>query len=63
MEDKDTFRRVDYEIPLKFAQLAKQLNIPHFGLLTAQGANPTSWFNYMKTKGEVERDIKSLELE
>ena len=35
----------------------------HFGLLTAQGADPTSWFFYMKTKGEVERDVRALGLQ
>ena len=62
-EGKEIFRRVDYEYPLRFAQLAKQLNIPHFGLLTAGGSDPNSWFYYMKTKGEAERDIKALELQ
>ena len=56
------FRMVDYQYPLNFAQVAKQLGIPHFGLLTASGADPTSMFFYMKVKGEVERDIKALEL-
>ena len=57
------FKRVDYEYPLRFAQLAQQLNVRHFGLLTAQGADPTSWFFYMKTKGEVERDVRALGLQ
>ena len=42
--------------------LAQQLGIGHFGLLTAGGADANSFFNYMKVKGEVERDIKALDL-
>ena len=61
-EGKDVFKRVDYEYPLIFAQLAKQCSIPHFGLLTAKGADANSMFYYMQIKGEVERDIKALNL-
>ena len=61
-EGKDVFTQVDYQYPLNFAQLAKELNIPHFSLLTAKGADPNSMFFYMKTKGDVERDISALGL-
>ena len=56
------FRTVDYQYPLDFANMAKRLEIDHFGLLTASGANPNAWFQYCKVKGEVERDIKQLQL-
>ena len=59
---KDQFIKVDYQYPMDFARLATQLEVKHYGLLTSQGADPKSMFLYMKTKGEVERDIKKLEL-
>ena len=61
-EGKDIFKMVDHQYPVNFATLAKELQIPHFGLLTSSGADPNSFFFYMKTKGECERDIKALEL-
>ena len=61
-EGKDVFKRVDYQYPLNFATLAKELEIPHFGLLTSSGANASSMFYYMQIKGEVERDIIALGL-
>ena len=59
---KDLFRRVDYEYPLRFGELAKELNIPHYSLLTSSGANANSCFNYLKVKGQLERDVKALDL-
>ena len=59
---KEVFRRVDYEYPLRFGQLAKELNIPHYSLLTSSGAKASSWINYLKVKGEVERDVRALQL-
>ena len=53
---------VDHQYPLNFAQLAKRLQIPHFGLLTSTSADATSMFFYMQVKGEVERDVKALDL-
>lgn len=31
-------------------------------LFSSTGGNPNSWFLYMKTKGEVERDLKLKKL-
>ena len=51
------FRKVDYQYPIDFANVGKELGVHHYGLLSSTGANPKSWFLYMRTKGEVERDI------
>ena len=61
-EGRQVFRQVDYEYPLLFAQLAKKLMIPEYALLTSMGANSRSCFNYMRVKGDVERDVKALGL-
>lgn len=59
---KENFIKVDYQYPLNFATLAKNCNIPYFGLLTSTGANSKSMFFYMKTKGQVEDACRDLGL-
>ena len=59
---KEQFVLVDYTYPLNFAQFAKEINVPHFGLLTSAGAKASSMFLYMKTKGQVEDAVKALDL-
>lgn len=56
------FTRVDYQYPLDFGVLAKDLGVPHYVLLTSSGADPNSMFFYMKTKGNVERETAALDL-
>ena len=57
---EDNFIKVDYQYPLNFANLAKQLDIPYYGLLTSMGAKSSSVFLYMKTKGRVEEAVTSV---
>ncbi|KRX08986.1 hypothetical protein PPERSA_08189 [Pseudocohnilembus persalinus] len=59
---KDVFVQTDYTYPIWGAKLCKSLNIPHYSIVSAGIANPNSWFLYVKTKGQVERDLKLLEL-
>jgi uncharacterized protein YbjT (DUF2867 family) len=47
---------------LNFALLAKELDVKHYGLLSSTGADATSMFLYMKTKGRVEQALKDLKL-
>ena len=54
----ETFRQVDYVLPLAFARLAHQQGAETFALVSAIGADVSSSFFYPRTKGEVERDIK-----
>ena len=56
------FRQVDFQCPLNFAMLAKEIGVPHYGLLISQGSKASSWFLYMRVKGEVENVIKALDL-
>jgi uncharacterized protein YbjT (DUF2867 family) len=57
---KELFKKVDYEYPINFARTGLECGVHYYGLLTSMGADPKSWFFYMKTKGEVERDIKKI---
>lgn len=59
---QDAFKKVDYHYPMQVATLVKQLNIEHFILISAMGANANSRTFYMKTKGQLEDSLKSLQL-
>jgi hypothetical protein len=54
---EENFRKVDKTYPLNFAELAKKLNVPYYGLCSSGGAKSSSWFLYMKVKGEVEEEL------
>jgi len=56
------FRKVDFEYPLAFARLAKELGIRHYGLLTSTGADSSSMLLYMRTKGQVEEAVVAVAL-
>ncbi|MBV7439845.1 NAD(P)H-binding protein [Weeksellaceae bacterium TAE3-ERU29] len=58
---KDAQWKVDYDYQYKFAEIAKENEIPTFVLLSAQNANPDSFFFYSKMKGKLEESIKKLD--
>ena len=55
---QQAFSHIDYEIPLRLIKLAKEAGVHHCSLLTSTGANPNSWFLYLKTKGRMEESTK-----
>lgn len=57
---KDAFRYVDYELPLAFAKAAHAAGVGTYAIVTAMGASATSMAFYLKTKGEVEREIRAI---
>ncbi len=57
---KDNQYHIDYEIPLKFATLAKANGVNTLVLLSAHGASTTSRIFYSKLKGKLEQDITAL---
>ena len=57
---KDRQWHIDYEIPARFADMAKANGIPSMVLLSAYGASPTSRVFYSKVKGALEEYIASL---
>lgn len=56
----DGFVRVDHDYVLKSAELAKAGGCSHFHLQSSRGADKSSSFLYLKTKGQVEADIEAL---
>jgi uncharacterized protein YbjT (DUF2867 family) len=59
---KDAFRFVDYDLPLRFAKWAESTHADSFSIVTAMGANSSSSIFYNKVKGEVEDEIKQLNI-
>lgn len=59
-QTKMAFEKVDYEYPLKIAQLQFKVGSKHFFLISAMGASLQSSFYYSKVKGKLERDILQI---
>ena len=60
--NKETYRKIDYGIPVSGAKLAKQNGINTFIVISALGANPKSRVFYNRVKGEMERDVLGQEI-
>jgi len=60
---QEAFRRVDHDYALAVAELARQHGTRTFVLNSAIGADPRSRFFYNRVKGELERDLATLDFE
>ena len=60
--DRDAYRKVDYDIPVRIAKLCKETGCEKFILVSSVGANSSSNNFYFKLKGEVEDAIKLIGL-
>jgi len=54
------FRAVDYEYPLRLAQLTRQSGARYFSIVSALGASRSSPFFYSRVKGEVEEGLRQM---
>ena len=52
--------RIDYEIPLEFARIAKENGIKSFVLVSSGNADSRSKIFYSRMKGELEEKIETL---
>jgi uncharacterized protein YbjT (DUF2867 family) len=59
---QQAFKKVDFEYPIRLAQLAKRNGVQKFLIITALGANEKSKVFYSRVKGEVEEEIKEIGL-
>lgn len=57
---QEEFRRIDYEMPLAAARASLQAGAEQFLLVSSVGADPGSKNFYLRTKGELERDLIQL---
>jgi len=53
----EEFRKVEYEIPVQLAKTASKCGVRTFVVISSLGANLNSNNFYLKTKGEMERDV------
>ncbi len=53
-------RMVDYTYQFEVAKLAARNGVESYVLVSSRGANPSSLSAYLKMKGELERDVRSL---
>ena len=58
--NKDEYRRVEYNIPVDVAKIAKTNSVKSFYYVSSIGANPNASSNYLKNKGQVEEQLKNL---
>jgi uncharacterized protein YbjT (DUF2867 family) len=57
------FKKVDFEYSVSFARKAKEAGATKISLVSSVGANPYSKNFYLKTKGEVEEEIKKIDFQ
>lgn len=57
------FRRIDKDINVNMAHVAKEMNVPFYSIMSSSGANANSWFLYLQVKGEIDEEAKSLDFE
>ena len=58
--NKIEYRRVEYDIPVQIASIAKKNNVNCFLYISSLGSNPNTNNTYLKNKGEVEEKLKGL---
>ena len=56
----EAMRAVDYELVMQVARAAKEVGTRSFVHVSSVGADTASRTTYLRTKGEVERDLKAL---
>ena len=55
--DRETYKKIDYGIPLAAAKLCVTNDIKRLIVISAMGADPESRVFYNRLKGEMERDV------
>ena len=61
--DKNEYRRIELDLPKKIAQISKSNDIRSFIYVSSGFADPKNSGDYLKFKGLVEEEIKSLNFE
>ncbi len=61
--DKKEYRRIELDLPKQIAQISKSNNVKSFIFVSSGFADPKNSGDYLKFKGLVEEEIKSLNFE
>jgi uncharacterized protein YbjT (DUF2867 family) len=59
---QEAFRKVDYDYVIEFAKIAEKAKAQKFLVISAMGANAESSVFYNRVKGEMERDLRKLNI-
>ena len=57
---QESFRQIDFDLPLSFAKVARQNGTKHFLLVSAMGAQSNGPFFYSRIKGQLEEAIMQM---
>ncbi len=58
--NKNEYRRIEYDLPVQLAKIAKINSISNFIYVSSIGANPKASSTYLKNKGQVEEELKKI---
>ncbi|MEY2794003.1 MAG: hypothetical protein RJA76_1995 [Bacteroidota bacterium] len=61
--DLNVYHKVDVDIPLQFAKIAKDAGVKHFLLVSSVGTSPNAKGYYLKMKWELEEALDKLGFE
>ncbi|TVZ52888.1 NAD(P)H-binding protein [Dokdonia sp. Hel_I_53] len=61
--DKEKYHAIDFGIPVNTAKLAKEKGITNYLVISSMGTSTNSPFFYVRTKGEMERDVLKVGIE
>ncbi len=61
--DKEAYRKVDFDIPIKAAQFCKETGCSNFILVSSVGADSSNKNFYLQLKGEVEDAVRQMNIE
>lgn len=60
--DKNLYRKIDLEYPIKLAEIGVKNGIAQFHLVSALDANAAATNSYLKLKGELEKELKKISI-
>ena len=58
--DKNEYRRLEYDLPVQLAKIAKFNSISNFIYVSSIGANSKASSTYLKNKGQAEEELKKI---
>ncbi len=61
--NKNEYKRIERDVPVEIANIAKSNNVNCFIYISSGFANPKSSGDYLKFKGEVEQELNKLKFE
>jgi uncharacterized protein YbjT (DUF2867 family) len=60
--DLSVYRKIDHDYPLQLAEIAKQNGVAQYHMVSSLGANANTSNFYLKTKGQIEENLKQVGL-